>query len=412
MKRSIEPHSRVLTSRLAALLLALSVAGCGGESVTTTPAPRVAGTTLAYLPQMANGVQIVSGTQSTTVATATSADVVGLDDAGELWVLTFPANIASSAGVITKYAPSAIGYPPTYTKTTATYLPSDAPDIAFVFVSGAGEVIAASASATGVAYDVWDPGRTGAPSRTLSVPAGPTSIGVVTHDGTLYAPALVPCGSNTCDQTEVFAPGSSTPRIIAETLVPPAQQSNFVANFEAVGADGTLYVDENTFVSPDSLEGLYIYPPSGPERFVTVGAEAPQGIDIDGSGNLYIINNNTVFNTGSPSLDTAKNIAVLTPNAGTVLRRITGSVADSYTIAVAGDGTTYFSDATIASLGLAGGTFVAGPGATTSTAQIASGESFDEVLWNGTRETTSIHRSTESLGSGTAHAGSRSVHRR
>jgi len=407
ISRPIVP--RVVTSLVCAAL-ALVVAGCSG-GVTTVPAPRVVGTTLAYLPQAASGVEIFSSTVGGNVPTASSADVVGLDDAGELWVLTFPGNAASGSGSVTKYSPSAIGYPPTYSKSTATYVPTNPAGLGFLFVSGAGEVVAASSSTAGIAYDVWDPGHTGAPSRTISVTAGPNSFGLVTHDGTLYAPALVACGSNMCAQMQVFPAGSATPRIIAETLVPAAQQSNFVANFEAVGPDGTVYVDENTFLSPDPLEGLYVYPPTGPERFVSVGAEAPQGIDVDSAGNVYVINNNTNYNTSSPSLDTAKNIAVLTPGAGSVLRRITGNVADSYTIAVAGDGTTYFSDATLPSLNLAGGTFVAGPGATTSTTQIASGESYDEVLWDGARESTSVRRSATALGSGASHSGSRSFHR-
>jgi sugar lactone lactonase YvrE len=92
---------------------------------------------------------------------------------------------------------------------------------------------------------------------------------------------------------------------VSESIVPQGSQSSFSPNYIAVGGDGTIYVTEWSFSSTDTLAGLYIYPVSGPERYYSAGAEAPNGIDLDASGNIYVVNNNTAYDSGNPSADTA-----------------------------------------------------------------------------------------------------------
>ena len=68
------------------------------------------------------------------------------------------------------------------------------------------------------------------------------------------------------------------------------------------------------------LAGVYVYPVTGQEKKYTLGAESPQGIDLDIAGNIYVVNNNSTYDSGE-TLDTARNVGVLAHD-GTLLRRI------------------------------------------------------------------------------------------
>ncbi len=381
----------------------------------TTANIAVPGQTLAYVPLGASGVSIFteSGTQVGSIATATSADVLGMDDAGDVFVGTSPPGgdvNGTGPGSIALYTPGGSGYPPAYTKSSATYTLTNPNHLAYVAVSGAGELVAvefggAPFTAT---YDEWDPGQSGAPSRTFTrtqYNGGLFLSLFVSHDGHVYVGEYAPCGSNTCVQYDVIPPGTTTPsRTIVESIVPQANQINFGPNYIAVGPDGTLYITEYTFSLPDPLAGLYIYPPTGPERYVAVGAEYPQGIDLDGAGNIYVVNNSTDYSTGAASADVAHNVAVLSPDGGTVLRRITGGgLLDAYPIAVAPDGTAFLSAFAIPSLGVPGVTWVASSGAGNVTPIGAASQ--DVVFWNGATDTTARNRrGAQSLGAGSTHA--------
>jgi hypothetical protein len=178
-----------------------------------------------------------------------------------------------------------------------------------------------------------------------------------------------------------------------------------VPNYLAVGADGTVYVTEWTFFAPDPNEGLYIYPPTGPERFTNDNITAPNGIDLDAAGNVYVVNNNTEYSTGMASLDTAHVIAVLSPGGGTFLKSIVVP-AEPYPITVAADGTAWISDFPIPALSVTGGTYLAKPNQYSGT-EISTHAAADVVLWNGSVETLSTNRrgAASTTGAGSAHAG-------
>ena len=162
---------------------------------------------------------------------------------------------------------------------------------------------------------------------------------------------------------------------------------------------------------PDPLAGLYIYPPSGPERVAYVGAEAPQGIDTDNVGNIYVVNDNTADVNNVITADTARNIAVLSPDGQTVLRRITTDVIDANTLSAAADGTVFFSDTPEPTLNLTGASYAvpAGSANPTMLTNISAG---NFLLWNGTRQTDARHRTAQSGTVGTAHGGSMHLRRR
>jgi sugar lactone lactonase YvrE len=209
----------------------------------------------------------------------------------------------------------------------------------------------------------------------------------------------------------VYPPGSTTPgRTITESIVPQADQIGFIPNYVAVGPDGTIYLTEFTFGYPDPLAGLYIYPPSGPERFVANGAEYPQGVDLDAAGNIYVVNNSTNFNDGDASPIAEQNLTVLSPDGGTVLRRI-GGLVNPIPVAVAADGTAFVSDYSYPNDASTAATFVVAPGAS-NVSEIVPDQVANIILWNGGTEYTGIaRRSGESVSRGSAHAGGLGVRR-
>ncbi|MBD5635182.1 MAG: hypothetical protein IAI49_11955 [Candidatus Eremiobacteraeota bacterium] len=319
-------------------------------------------------------------------------------------------------------------YPAGSSTASATYTPSVATP-AFIAASGAGEVAAihflngsvVGSGAGSLTTDVWDVGKSGAPSRTLTTSAVNNTLFVMAHEGTLYLPDRSSAG---VPQYDLFPAGASTPsKIIPETIVPASQYANFSPNYAAVGPDGTLYITEYTFQQPDPLAGVYIYPLNGAERFIPATGNAqgvgPQGIDVDASGNIYVVNNNSAITSSTTCQgDTLQNVTVYSPT-GTLLRTVSGGDS-AFPITVAADGTAFFStfpfDPACAATTNAYGIYSIAPGATTST-QIATSGSTEIVLYDGTHKTNPFlvggHRAAAShAGVGSVSRGSRRLLRK
>ena len=385
--------------------IALNVTAAGSASANVA----VPGTTLAYLPLGAAGVAIENEAGTVLGTVATTAGFLALDDAGNLYTIQSPPSGNTGPGVISLYTPGGSTYPPTYTLSANTYAPSDPNYTDYIQAAGNGELIAMAfdSSASKTVIDMWNPGTSGAPTHTVtySPPNGQgiAFFGGIDHAGNVYVTYYKPCADNanlTCAFYDVLNSAGSVVRTIPETIVPEAEQSSFTPNYFAVGPDGTFYVAENTDLVGDPLAGLYIYPPSGPERIAPNGASAPLGVDLDAAGNIYVANTLSAFNGTSWATDTLHTISVLSPDAGTVLRNVSvppGPV----TVTVAGDGTVYASSFVFG--GTTGSTYVI-PAAEFTTQQIASSPVEAIVLWDGTRTTLSRVRAPQSLGHGSAHA--------
>ncbi len=242
-------------------------------------------------------------------------------------------------------------------------------------------------------------------------PVVATSAFDVQHDGTIY----LANNNGTTASYNVYAPGSSTPtRTVPETIVTGSNVAAFAPNYMTVGPDGTIYVTEYSYIQPDTLAGLYIYPPSGSEKFVATTTDAngngPQGVDVDAVGNIYVGNNNAADLTGGGSgpqqSDDLNDIEVFAPGGSSVLRHITGSF-DVYPLVVAPDGTIFF--ASFLGAGSTGvtGTFVVAPGASTATSVNSNAEA-TIVLYNGYQESAASTRrktSAFSAAAAVAHQG-------
>lgn len=360
-----------------------------GATPTATPPP--APQTLLYFSDK-TGLTIATETGSIVKKLNIPSQTFDIDDAGNVYA-NDPHHGGTAPGV--GGADFFAEYPAGSETPNAPYLPST-PRGFFTSVSGAGEVIAVhNVSNAGVlATDIWDPGVTGAPSRTITtnVPTGVISF-VLTHDGTLYVPDRSSAG---VPQFDVFPPGATTPsKVIPETILPAAQYNNFSPNYSAVGADGTLYVTEYSFQQPDPNSGIYIYPLNGPERFIAAASNAqgpgPQGIDVDGSGNIYVVNNNTAVLTSTTCQGDSLQSVTVYDQKGNLLRTVTGNPLGGFPITAAVDGTAFVSSFR-AQLQPAcpvtgiDGIFSIAPGASTST-QISSSGSSTIVLYDGTHRT-------------------------
>jgi hypothetical protein len=213
--------------------------------------------------------------------------------------------------------------------------------------------------------DVWDAGSSGgAPSRSIAAgPAGANNDAFITSDGTIYysyyftgSSGSVTCAAgDTCVAYAVVPPGRSTAeKTYYETIVPQSQQVNFGPDYMAVGPDGTLYVTENTEIQDDTLAGLYVYKPNGTESYVATPADpsnaiqpysAVQGIDVDGSGNVYVASDNQAVSLSTyqwDNIDTLHTLSVYTSQA-TMLLRSTNAFQLPVTVAVTRDGTAFVS---------------------------------------------------------------------
>jgi hypothetical protein len=376
----------------------------------TTSVLQIPGYALAYFPQGAAGVKITSanGLFVGNIGTSSSADYIAMDDAGDVWVETNPPSDHSSAGVIKKYSPTGSGYPDPYGPTSATYTLTNPNGLLFSEASGAGELVAVEYNFTtfAVTLDIWDPGVTGAPSRTITHPAinpnnNPVFL-VVAHNGTIYTTRDYACSTNMCLAYDVIPAGTATPsRTINESLVSQAQQGQFSPNYGVVGSDGTLYVTEFSFGSGDPLAGLYVYPVSGQEKYTLAGAYNPQGVDLDLAGNIYVVNNNSYYDQTPSTLDSAGYVTVFASDATTQLRHI-GGLSGAYPITVIANGVTFESTFPTSSQNGLGAVFTSAQGATTVT-QLSTAAANDIISYNNTTEVTSHGRKAQSF-NGTASA--------
>ena len=391
-------------------------------SGTSTPPPAT-NQEEAYLSQGTSGI-LVYNTSGTLVQTINiNSTDVGLDDTGNLYNNYIP----PSPGPSTTHPPSVIQkFPAGSTTASATFTSTSSTNVnnsgecgaamCFLSTSGAGEMAGLYYTAPanmndgfGTALDVWKAGSTGgAPNFTITADQAQNFTFDVQHDGTIYLSQ----NTNGVASYLVYPPGSSTPsRTVSETVVSSANQPYFSPNYMTVGPDGTLYVTEYTFVQPDSLCGLYIYPPNGTEKFVTLDSNSngcgADGVDVDAVGNIYVAVNNsgldgTTYDTDN---DTLNEIEVFAPGGTSVLRRIT--VSNPIALVAAPDGTLFVSsfpfDGPVT--GLSNGvnaTFVVAPGATTAT-QITSQAETAIVLYNGYQESAASLRRHMSF-SGAANA--------
>ncbi len=269
-------------------------------------------------------------------ATLPGVENLGADDAGNLYALSYQ----NGAVTLSKLA---IGSD----LIAATYTPSSMQPL-ILGVSPTGEVVLSGydpscTSNCTLSFDVWDPGKSGAPSRTLAYPStGFENEFALGTDGTLYVPYFSNSG---VQQYDVIPPGKSSPsRTIVDTLAP--DEASFVPNFAAVGPDGTLYIGEWSFESGDPDAGLYVYPPSGKETVVTSLDPGINGLDIDGAGNVYVASDNGTYNANASTppyytADTAQQLSVYSPGATKLLRQFDDGTPGVGTLTTGLDGTAY-----------------------------------------------------------------------
>jgi len=399
-----------------------------GSASTPPPAPVLE----AYIPQGSGGITVVNAAGVVATSLPINSKSLGLDDSGNVYALTYPQNpTPAPAGVVgSSPVPAVLAkYPAGSSVASITYTLSQPQNAYFDVTSGAGEVAAygypvqSSTSATGQSQsvDVWDAGSTGGPpSRTITEPSGGVPFGIIDHAGNLYTTHFTASGTFNYD---VYAPGSATPTsTIAETIVPASEQYEFNPNYAAVGFDGTLYVTEytfNQFGAFDPLAGLYIYKPNASggytESFVATTSNAngpgPEGVDVDANNNIYVANSNgaDLYDSNGNYLgsqnDSLHDITIYGPG-GTSPRHVTGAFS-AYPVAVSADGTLFFSS--FRDYNEDGGgvnaSFSLLPTATTVT-QVAPAGGSAFALYDGSRETTGLHRKTASVASGSStHAG-------
>jgi hypothetical protein len=313
-----------------------------------------------------------TGSLTQTFATALSVILVGADNAGNIY--TFSS--ASDAAQISRFRIGAEA-------ATATYLPTSDQQDSFS-VAPTGEVVVAGTDPSKVIFDVWDPGVTGSPSRTIAYTEsdGYELSYAVGPDGTLY----VPYRTQTGQMYDVIPAGSLTvSRTITESLAP--NRSTFTPNRMAASANGTLYVGEWSSTTNDPNAGLYVYAPSGTESLITSMDPGITGIDFDGSGNVYVASNNSVP-TGSNderSDDTAEQLSIYTAGGASLVRQIVDGVPGVGALTVGDDGTAFLVEyAGFAGNSPAGAVYRLATGASTPSDLIPSTTALDVVLYDGT----------------------------
>jgi hypothetical protein len=357
----------------------------------------------AYLAQGTSGILVynTAGTLQQTININSSG--LGLDDSANIYNVNIPTPApgpSQGPAVIQKFPAGSTTASATYAGTAATNPNAESTE-GFIATSGSGELVGGyyAANTDGLGYfnvslDVWNTGSTGgAPSFTATADQAFNFTFDVQHDGTIYLSQ----NQNGVPSYLVYAPGSSTPtRTISETYVTGSSNlASFSPNYMTVGPDGTLYVTEYTFYQPDAECGLYIYPPSGTEKFVALDSNAngcgAYGVDVDAVGNIYVAVNNSGVNSDGVDLnaDTENEIEVFAPGGASVLRRI--SVQNPVSLVVAPDGTVFVSSFPFQTSAGITATSVVAPGATTAT-QITSAAETAIVLYNGYQESAAALR--------------------
>lgn len=393
-------------------------------SGSSTPPP-TQNQTVAYLAQGTAGILVytTAGTLQQTININSSG--VGLDDSANIYNVYVPPTPSPSGSqppaVIQKFLAGSTTASATFTG-TAPANPNTQGTEGFIATSGSGELVTGyyANNTDGLGYfninlDVWPAGSTGgAPAYTLNADQASNFTFDVQHDGTIYLSQ----NQNGVPSYLEFS-GSATPeKTISETIVTGSNLANFSPNYMTVGPDGTLYVTEYTFASGDPSCGLYIYPPSGAEKFVAVDSNAngcgAYGVDLDAVGNIYVAVNNSGYlsDYSAQQNDTMNEIEVFSPGGASVLRRI--SVQNPIALVAAPDGTLFVSSFPFAGYyGVTTGvnaTFVVPAGSTTAT-QITSQAETAIVLYNGYQESaaslrrhTSVSAATSAMKAGGASA--------
>jgi hypothetical protein len=294
--------------------------------------------TLLYVAQETDiGVYTESGQSMGAFAQSTGANSLQMDDAGDVFVVNF--NPPRFQTKIVRYAiggktPAATYAPKCPACGGGPYQVSHKGGLAYLYIQQNG---------TG-ALDIWDPGKTGKPSRTLLYPGLLANL-VMDNNGTLYIPYRDPSSGSL--RFDVVPAGASKPsRTIVDTLIPPSKAANFFYPYAMTAlADGTLYVGEWLAEVGDPLAGLYVYPITGKQRFISNGAAAPVSTAVDALGKVYVLNDNlATFATGQYQCDTLHTLSVYSRQADALVSQAKSGFTNGLALTVAGGGTSFISE--------------------------------------------------------------------
>jgi|GEM_PF-2920067 len=343
---------RFLRPIITACFAAFATTGCGSSSSSGSPsaflpaptfvqssAGLAKSQTLLYVAGE-DGVHVYteSGRPTQVFAKATGAADVAMDDAGHVYVEYIKNNLANAA----RYA---IGG----SKPNAKYIPSTSGDsVGLIDASHKGEFLwvrlhSASSSNTFV-FDVWDPGKTGSPSRTFTYPTSTFAFSL-DNNGALYVP-YYDSSTQTYRYDEIPAGTSKPSRTIVDTIVTGPSAASFFPDGMTALTDGTLYVAEWGLYVGDPFAGLYVYPPHGTEYEVTGGAAAPITPAVDAAGNVYVLNSNYAYNypSGPWLCDTLHTLSTFSPGAKTLLSQATSGFLNGQQLTVSATGTAFIDE--------------------------------------------------------------------
>ncbi len=347
--------------------------GCGGSPSgrtiyigpvpSPTPTPAVTDVFVATSAGIVEELSPVDGSVVSAFAKGYGATAIAMDGSGDVFAVSGLAGDGLADFAIGAQTP------------TATY-PVGSPAALKITVTPQGELVAESLTAGVETVDAWQPGNTGTPDLSVSF-AAQTVPAFVTpaagSDGTLYI--AYESGANV--SYGVYPPGATTPE---RTIVEP-RGSAFVPTSMAVGTDGTLYVTEWEGHTNDPFAGLYVYSPTGTERYIHVGAPAPVGVKVDAFGNVYVLNDNAT----SATPDTTHLFTEFDPTTLTPTRRITAGFANGSALTVDSQtGSIYIIEA--ASSRATGAVVQIVPGGISAT-PFAFVDATSLVLYDGTRAT-------------------------
>jgi hypothetical protein len=334
-------------------------------AATASPAPSATSEAGGvYVGSPSGGIDIYSPARKLLASYASNEQTPAeftLDDAGDTFVncSTYNRSNYSSVGQICRYKRGA-------TSRDGLLNFGTDPGPYELYGNAAGTVVVAiSNEEGGAAYEVWDPGVTGKPSRTLSLSDGQYQPVAVGSDGTI-AVQRDACGTspNTYPCIAVFPKGAMTPSRLTRV------NSHWYVESLAVASDDSVYVAEfnqRVAAGDDKYAGVYRFSSDGAMTAITEGAAAPVWLDLAPSGDLLVVNNNSYFTDRSGySTDTAHTISVYAPSATTPSRTISAGISAPYTVVSSGSGTLYVTESgpTIVQIGrsaTAGSVFLSYP---------------------------------------------------